>query len=135
MKKIMTIIAASIGFVAFISCHKASVSTSSDETFAQVETDVINDFVNNTALPQYDSLLGAATVLNNAVIALESSQTDANLQAAQAAWKNIRVFWEQSEGFLIGPVESFDYDPNTDTWPTDYTQMDALINGSQSLEV
>jgi predicted lipoprotein len=89
--------------------------------------------VNKTALPQYDSLLDAATTLNTAVIALESSQTDANLLAAQTAWKNIRRVWEQCEGFLIGPIESFDYDPNTDTWPTDYSQMNALINGSQSL--
>jgi putative iron-regulated protein len=41
--------------------------------------------------------------------------------------------WERCEGFPIGPVESFDYDPNSDTWPTDYHQMDSLLSSSNPL--
>jgi predicted lipoprotein len=43
--------------------------------------------------------------------------------------------WEQSEGFLFGPVEDNDYDPNMDTWPTDYVQMDSLLASSNALDV
>jgi predicted lipoprotein len=64
---------------------------------------------------------------------LNSSATDANLQAAQAAWKSMRQVWERCEGFLIGPVEANDYDPNSDTWPTDYHQMDSLLASTNPL--
>src|ERR1700720_2592213 len=114
------------------SCNKSSGSGST-ESFTAVEADVINNFVNNTAIPQYDSLATAGTALNTNLIALNSNATDANLQAAQVSWKKMRVFWEGSEGFLIGPVESGDYDPNSDTWPTDYHQMDSLLASSNPL--
>jgi len=47
----------------------------------------------------------------------------------------MRGVWEQCEGFLIGPVEDNDYDPKMDTWPTDYVQMDSLLNSSNSLTI
>ncbi len=47
----------------------------------------------------------------------------------------MRGIWEQCEGFLLGPVEDNDYDPNTDTWPTDYTQMDSLLASTNPLQI
>ncbi|MDR3714047.1 MAG: imelysin family protein [Puia sp.] len=119
--------------VAFSACHKSSSSTGDAVDFKTLEANVINEFTNKTALPQYDSLVKAATALNTAITNLSGSPTDDNLIAAQTAWKNVRTVWEQSEGFLIGPVESNDYDPNTDTWPTDYTQMDSLLTSGNPL--
>lgn len=116
----------------FASCHKADVSTPSED-FATTEQMVINDFVNNTALPQYSNLVSAAVSLNNNVQQLQASATSENLAAAQAAWKNMRSIWEQCEGFLMGPVEDNDYDANTDTWPTDYAQMDSLLSSANPL--
>ena len=113
-------------------CHKSSDSGST-ESFTSVESDVISDFVNKTAIPQYDSLVSTGKTLTTAVSNLNSNATDANLQAAQAAWRNMRTVWERCEGFLIGPVESYDYDPNSDTWPTDYHQMDSLLTSTNSL--
>jgi len=130
MKKIIGILA--IAIVAFSSCKKDSAST---ESFTQLEKDVINDFVNKTALPQYDSLASAGAALNTAVINLKANTTDANLATARLAWKHVRTVWEQCEGFLIGPVEEQDYDPNTDTWPTAFGQMDSLLTSSNPLEV
>ncbi len=121
-------------FLLTTSCHKANTSTPSAD-FITTEQIVITDFVNNTALPQYSNLVSAAVSLNNSVEALNTSTTDANLAATQASWKNIRSIWEQCEGFLIGPVEDNDYDPNTDTWPTDYIQMDSLLASSNALQM
>ncbi|HWB91455.1 MAG TPA: imelysin family protein, partial [Puia sp.] len=90
---------------------------------------------NNTALPQYDSLVSAGKALNTAITTLNTDATDANLATAQAAWKRMRVAWERSEGYLIGPVEAGDYDPNSDTWPTDYHQMDSLLASGNGLGV
>ncbi|HEX9513777.1 MAG TPA: imelysin family protein [Puia sp.] len=130
----LLISAAFVGGLILPSCNKSSGSGST-ESFTTIETDVINNFVNNTALPQYDSLVSAGTALNANLVSLNSNPTDANLQAAQVSWKNMRVYWEGSEGFLIGPVESGDYDPNSDTWPTDYHQMDSLLASTNPLSV
>jgi putative iron-regulated protein len=64
---------------------------------------------------------------------LANETSNENLTAAKSLWKNLRADWEQSEGFLMGPVESNDYDPNTDTWPTDYVQMDSVLASSNTL--
>jgi len=109
-------------------CHKTTTTTTANVT----ETEVLTDFVQKIALPQYQDLQDKATVLNNAVIALNSNTTNANLDAARTAWRNVRTSWEQCEGFLIGPVEDDNYDPNMDTWPVDYLQLDSFITNSTS---
>ena len=117
-------------------CSKSSDSGSTAESFTSIESDVITNFVNNTALPQYNSLFAAANTLNVNIDTLNSiNPTDANLATAQTNWRAIRTVWERCEGFLIGPVEAYDYDPNSDTWPTDYHQMDSLLASSNPLTV
>lgn len=117
-----------------IGCNKAP-SNQQTVNSGTIEETVIKDFVNNTALSQYSALINAAVSLNGAVTTLQSRPTDANLQNAQAAWRSTRTTWEQCEGFLFGPVEDNDYDPNTDTWPTDYVQLDSLLASSNALQV
>lgn len=119
--------------LAFGACSKSSDSGSSAESFTQIESDVINDFVNKTGIPQYDSLVSAGTALNTSITTLNTNTTDANLAKAQANWRLMRIYWERSEGFLIGPVEAYNYDPNSDTWPTDYHQMDSLLSSTNPL--
>lgn len=114
------------------SCSKSADSGNS-ESFTQIENDVIADFVNKTGVPQYDSLAAAGKALNNAITTLSSNTSDANLAIAQANWRYMRQVWERCEGFLIGPIEAYDYDPNSDTWPTDYHQMDSLLSSGNSL--
>ena len=126
--------AALLVMLAFGACSKSS-NSGSTESFTSIESDVISDFVKKTGLPQYDSLVQTATALNTAITNLNSSTTDANLATAQADWRAIRTVWERCEGFLIGPVEAKDYDPNSDTWPTDYHQMDSLLASSNALGV
>lgn len=120
----------------FSSCSKSSNNSSgSTESFASIESDVINDFVNKTALPKYSALALAGDTLDANITALSATPTDSILKIAQTNWRAIRVVWESSEGFLIGPVEANDYDPNSDTWPTDYKQMDSLLASSNPLTV
>ena len=118
--------------LAFSSCTKSSDS-GTGESFTDVEKDVITNFVNLTAMTQYNALYSAGIALNNNINTLNTTPTDANLQAAQTSWKQIRQVWERCEGFLIGPVEGNDYDPNSDTWPTDYQQMDSLLSSGNGL--
>lgn len=103
-----------LGGVTLAACNKSSDGGTA-ESFTSIENDVITDFVNNTAVPQYTTLAQGGIALSTAVGNLNSNATDGNLRTCQAAWKTMRQAWERCEGFLIGPVESYDYDPNSDT--------------------
>ncbi len=125
--------AIAIATILFAGCHKADTST--PDTFPATETTVINDFTDDVALSQYSSLTAAASDMNTKIATLNTSATDANLTAAQTSWKSLRTVWEQCEGFLFGPVEDNEYDPQMDTWPTDANQFDSLLASSNALEL
>jgi putative iron-regulated protein len=114
-------------------CHKANEVSSITTDFPTLEGQVIQDFTNDVVKSQYGDLLNASLALQVSVGNLNTLTNDSNQAQAKINWKAIRVIWEQSEGFLIGPVESNDYDPNTDTWPTDYVQMDSLLSSNAEL--
>ena len=119
----------------FTACNKAPETTPQTEDFATIEQTVLNDFTNNIALSTYLNLSVKATQLNTALQNLNANTTEANLATARQSWTDMRTVWEQSESFLFGPVEDNDYDPNMDTWPTDYHQMDELLASSNPLTV
>lgn len=128
MKKSFLILAAAS--VSMFACKKSS--DNNNTTTAVTSKEVVTDFVNKVALPQYTNLQAKATVLNTAVNTLNTTPNAANLLAARSAWQDVRSCWEQCEGFLIGPVEDDNYDPNMDTWPVDYAQLDSFTLNSSS---
>ncbi len=130
--KIIVIILAAVLF-SLTACYKAVESGSTTQNFDSLESEVIQDFTNDLVFFRYSSLLNSCVTMQASVASLTNQTTDTNLAQSKLDWKNMRSQWEQSEGFLIGPVESNDYDPNTDTWPTDYVQMDSLLNSSNPL--
>lgn len=123
MKKI--ILSAAIVAMAVSACKKDE--TQPVDNFATLKSQGITDFVNVVALPGYLELKTKAATLNDAVVALNSSTTEANLTTAKNAWKDLRSTWEKCEGFLFGPVDSDEHDPETDTWPVNFVDMDALL--------
>jgi putative iron-regulated protein len=122
-----------ISTIIFAGCHKATTDT--PDSFPATEQTVLNDFTDDVALSQYAVLMSAALDLNTKITALNNDATDANLIAAQTSWKSLRTVWEQCEGFLFGPVEDNEYDPQMDTWPTDQTQFDSLLASNNALEL
>lgn len=116
-------------------CNKAPEATNTTVEFTTLEKQVLTDFTNNIALNSYLKLSVSASNFNTALQNLNANTTDSNLLVARTSWKSLREVWEQSEGFLFGPVEDNDYDPNMDTWPTDYVQLDSLITSSNPLMV
>ncbi len=134
MKK--TLLIAGLATVTLFACKKNddnNGTTNTTEDFKTTEQKSLNDFVDVVALPQYTDLALKADALNSAVVALNANATENNLTTAKNAWKDMRGVWEQCEGFLFGPVEDKEYDPNMDTWPTDYVQMDSLLNSNVAL--
>ncbi len=96
---------------------------------------VIEDFADQVVIPTYSWLADAAADLNDEVVALAASPTDSAHEAAKAAWVATRSPWEQSEGFLFGPVDTYGLDPALDTWPVNKTDLDAVLSGPDSLTV
>jgi predicted lipoprotein len=115
-------------FAALASCSKDDKDNGTKMTIEQATDGTLSDFVNVLGEPLYADFVTKATTLNTSVQALIATPTAANQVAAQAAWRDVRITWEQSEGFLIGPVEDDNYDPNMDTWPTDRNQIDSMLN-------
>lgn len=134
MKRKLVLLSA-LAIVAIAACNKKDDEPVVTEDFNTLKQTVLTDFTNNIAIEGYKDLDAASNTLYTSLEALNANPTEANLTAARTSWKSMRTIWEQCEGFLFGPVEDNDYDPNMDTWPTDYVQMDSLLNSSNMLEV
>lgn len=120
--------------VSFSACRKAT-SIGNTKDFNTLQQTVLNDFVDNVAIPQYQNLSETATAFNADITNLNMDASEQNLAKAKESWKNLRTVWEQCEGFLFGPVEDDNYDPYMDTWPVDYVQLDSLITSANPLNI
>ena len=131
LKKIIftSLIAAS-----FLSCKKAkSPDATSTSNKANLKKEILNDIADHVIYATYADMDVKANSLYNAVIALNNNTNTTNLQLAQQAWKDLRASWEQSEGFLFGPVSIDNIDPRIDTWPIDYSRLDSVLASSAVL--
>ena|ERR1700761_2380361 len=117
-----------------ISCSKNTpVSNSSSD--GTLEGQVLTDFAADLVNPNYQDIQAKAQIMLTASNTLISSTTDANLTATRTAWVNTRGAWESCEGFLFGPVEDFNYDPDMDDWPVNKVDLDSLLASSNPLTV
>ncbi|MCC6213337.1 MAG: peptidase M75 [Polyangiaceae bacterium] len=94
---------------------------------------VVVAFTDEVVVPTYGLLATRLVALDAAAAAVGSAPTDSNLATARDAWRLARVPWEQSEGFLFGPVDSFGYDPALDSWPVNATDLRAVLESSDAL--
>ncbi|XZF16565.1 imelysin family protein [Chitinophagaceae bacterium MMS25-I14] len=121
---------AAVCAIAIAACNKKDDNNTTPATvvtFDSAKKQMPVDFTNNIAVAGYQDLKLASADLYAKIQALNANGTDANLDSSRAAWLRMRGVWERCEGFLFGPVEDNDYDPNMDTWPTDKNQMDSLL--------
>ncbi len=117
---------ASAALLCFSSCDDNDGGTLVNET---LNSEILTNF--STALPQatYSNLAGKTSTLYDQVLALETGgATDNELEACRTTWKQARESWEQSEAFLFGPVSTDNIDPRIDTWPVNFTDLDAQLN-------
>lgn len=98
---------------------------------AQVSFDakpVIDNVADNIITATYVSLNNQAVVLLATVEALDDGDaTEADMDAAQTAWRAARKPWEASEGFIFGPVDSLGIDPAIDSWPLNTADLSAFL--------
>lgn len=113
-----------------LSCKK---NNNADDTTA-LKTRILAETAANVCTASYEDMYAKTQDLLTAVTALNATTTDANLATARDKWKAIRTTWEQSEGWLFGPIEANNIDPRIDTWPVDFNALDNVLNSSSTLD-
>lgn len=88
---------------------------------------------NSVILTTYQDLANDASLLLSACQLLETDPTTAHLEAARNAWVTARTPWEQSEGFLFGPVDQEGLDPSLDSWPVNEIDLNNVLASSDAL--
>lgn len=112
----------------FFACDK------SGNTVEQTDYEaVLLNVTDEVIVPTYADLYQKTGALANTLDLLRSNQTQANLDAARQAWRDARIPWEKSEGFLYGPVETLGIDPAIDSWPVNQADLDAVLNSNDAL--
>lgn len=116
-------------------CQKPGESGDEETTAAYTDADLalLKNFTDDVVLVTYHAMDAKALLLKEALITLRDNPSPSNFTAAKNAWIAVRVPWEQSEGFLTGPVDSQGLDPAMDTWPVQPNEIGdeiAKVDGS-----
>lgn len=109
----------------------------SDDSLVNFDATAMNaNLADEVITAGYVALDDAAAALALAIDALADGEaTEAELDAAQLAWKATRVPWESSEAHLFGPVDAQGIDPLIDTWPLATTDLQQFLSqGATSVE-
>ncbi len=96
-------------------------------------SEIITSLSSNVIVATYDDLASKSTQLEASLVELKNNTTQGNLEASRQLWRETRQAWEQSEGFLFGPVSSEDIDPSIDTWPVNFLELDSLLASNTTL--
>lgn len=133
MKNYNTI--AKIAFLAIVSINLISCD---DDDPSPVEEEVsysteLNNITDNVIVETYADLANKAAVLYAEVSDFKANRTASNYDEAKQAWRDSRAPWEQSEGFLFGPVDTDGVDPAIDAWPVNEVDLNNVLASSDVL--
>ncbi|TWX69951.1 imelysin family protein [Colwellia sp. C1TZA3] len=96
--------------------------------FTFTATEMITNITNDVIVAGYKNLNVEANDFVLATQNLVNTPTEENLAAAQQAWKDARIPWEQSESHIFGPVDALSIDPHLDTWPLNTLDLQELLD-------
>lgn len=91
---------------------------------------IIKGFSDNIAYAMYQALDNETDKLHDRIFEFIDNPSESGLDACRATWKTSRMYWEQSEAFLFGPVASENIDPRVDTWPVNFTDLEAQLGSN-----
>ncbi|MCW8865119.1 MAG: iron-regulated protein A precursor [Colwellia sp.] len=127
-----SILALAISTIALTGCGSSSSSEEEKVVeptgFSFAATEMITNLTNDVIVAGYQSLNDEAADFLLASQTLVNTPTAENLAAAQQAWKDVRVPWEQGESHIFGPVDALSIDPHLDTWPLNTSDLQALLD-------
>lgn len=105
-----------------------------DDTDTEIPTDnssfraaILYDLGANVILASYADMATSASQLRTETQNFALSPSPQGLNDMRTTWRAIRGTWEQTEGFLFGPVASNNIDPRIDTWPVNHHDLDSIL--------
>lgn len=131
MKKILKLALCAACTMGMVACEKGGTGVTSDKEAALQQA--VTPYVNNTVIATYSNMANAGmTLLEQAEQILDKVERGEDytqlIKDADASWRLMRKYWEQSEAFLYGPASAHNIDPHIDSWPLDFNAMNALLN-------
>ncbi|MDR2126276.1 MAG: hypothetical protein LBP63_05550 [Prevotellaceae bacterium] len=128
LKKLGLFITVAAFLLSMASCEKDNNDTPApnpDEAYKAV----LKEYVDEVVVPTYRLMAEAALEMRTANEALKNNPTTEKIAAAAEAWMNARIYWEESEAFLFGPVgeDAFDIDGHIDSWPLEIDNIEATL--------
>ncbi|MCL1044429.1 iron-regulated protein A precursor [Shewanella electrodiphila] len=102
--------------------------------FTFAATEMITNLTDDVIVAGYADLAAQGDALLLATQKLLNSTSQADLVAAQEAWKAARKPWEQGESHIFGPVDSLSIDPHLDSWPLNTTDLQTQLDNSNGFD-
>lgn len=131
MKKISLFLTLSATVLLLGNCKKDPVAPDGPEIPVEnIKTTILTSLSENVVQGTYNDLSNQASLLYSSIQKFNSTSSDANLDECRKLWKDTRLAWEQSEGFLFGPVSTDNIDPRIDTWPVNYVDLDSVLKSN-----
>jgi predicted lipoprotein len=94
---------------------------------------MLQDLTEIVIVPGYDRAVVEADQLAAAAAQLDSAPDAGTLAATQAAWREARSAWKQTEAFAIGPAETLRSHAAIDWSPIRADRIEAVIGGTSEL--
>ncbi len=125
------------GYTLAFSCALVLFSSCKDDETILTDTydfqPILSHLAAHVITETYVDLHAKSNLLVTATETLAASPTTINLNNARQAWRDARKPWEQSEGFLFGPVATKGIDPSIDSWPVNVVDLEAVLSGGEPL--
>ena len=136
MKKIFKFALCAACAISLAACNGGGEGVTSDKEAALQKT--VTPYVNNTVVATYSAMADAGlTLLEQAEQMLDKVEKGEDysqlMKDADASWRLMRKYWEQSEAFLFGPAGDHSIDPHIDSWPLDFNAMNSLLNNAAQM--
>lgn len=107
--------------------EKSAAQATSEKSQEVLEIRAIQNITENVIVATYAHLRDETRELAELAEVLRSNPTEANLRSVQKKWRDARIPWESTEGFLFGPVDSLGVDPAIDSWPLSKVDLDLIL--------
>lgn len=116
------------GFVLSLNFGLFGCSTPTEDDTLQ--RSVMRDLAKNVIYPWQTELATEAATVETTMAAFCADPTEANLIAAQNAWRTARLPWKRAEMARIGPVEELRLGSAIDFWPVRQDTLEAAITAA-----
>ncbi|OMP32733.1 imelysin family protein [Mangrovimonas sp. DI 80] len=117
----------------FVSCSDSNEDSNNDDAINEaLYQEVLTNLSVSVITETYNSMNNNAIALKEAVANLTIGDETA-LQTVKEAWQATRQPWENSEGFLYGPVDTEGIDPAIDSWPVDVNAINGILNSGNPI--